>query len=263
MNGALSYNSNSLQTFNRSTRVGINTNAINHTNLPDKVAELLAKADANSSVISSVNYPSKKVGIAGSIHGSSSADLDDRIDTFKGYFIGKDQNLDINYGSGTRRYIATVNTISVQRSQKGFYATFEIEFICSQPFGVDTSSTNLINQSNRTTASYTATPTIAGNAPYQLPVFTITVDALTGTGDYIQISNDNNGQAIEVYGLGITAGDVIEIDCFNRTVKLNGIEVDYYGSFLELPPGASSITYADGFTTRTVDILATYYKRWL
>lgn len=263
MNGGLTFNSNNLQTFDRTTQVGINTNVIEHTNLPDKIAEMFAKADANQSVIPTTNYPSKKIQIGGTIHGSSEADLDDRIDTFKGYFNGKDKNLDINYGSGVRRYIATLNTMSVQRSQKSLFATFSIEFICSQPFGVDTSTTSLINSLNYTSGSLTSAPTIGGSAPYQLPVFTITIDALTGSGDYVKISNDNTNQDIMVYGVGLQAGDVIEIDCFNRTVTLNGTEIDYYGTFLELEPGASSITYVDGFDTRTVDIVATYSKRWL
>jgi phage-related protein len=263
MNGALSFNSNSLQTFNRSTLVGINTNVIQHTNLPDKIAEMLAKADADQSVIPNIAYQSKKVTIGGTLHGNTQADLDDRIDTFKGYFNGKDKNLDIVYGSSTRRYIATVNTISVQREDRALFAIFQIEFICSQPFGIDTSPTSLISQLNNTAASYTATPTIGGNAPYQLPVFTITLDAITGTGDYIQISNDNTNQSIELFGLGLVASDVVEIDCSNRTVKVNGTDVNYYGTFLEFEPGAASITYADGFTTRTVDIVAAYYKRWL
>jgi phage-related protein len=243
--------------------VGIITNVIEHTNLPDKVTELYSLAHANGSAIPAINYPSKKVSIGGAIKGSSQADLDSRIDTFKGYFNGKDKNLDIAYGSSTRRYIATANAISVSRTQKSLWATFTIEFVCTNPFGMDTSATSLISKLNHTTATYTAAPTVAGSAPYQLPVFTITIDVLTGAGDYVQISNDNNNQQILIYGLALANGDVIVIDCANRTVTRNGIEIDYYGSFLELEPGANSITYTDGFTTRQVDIVVTYYKRYL
>lgn len=263
MNGDLTFNSNDLQTYSPTTSVGILTNLIDHTNLPDKVAELYAKADANSSSIPDVNYPSKTIRIAGTIHGSTQANLDDRIDTFKGYFNGKDKNLDITYGSSTRRYIATVNSLTVSRQQKALFAAFEIQFICTQPFGVNTTATTILSLANSTTATYTVTPTIAGTAPYQLPVVTITLDALTGTGDYVQISNDNNGQTMILYGLGLTAGDVIIIDCVNRSVTVNGTEVDFTGTFLELEPGANSLTYTDGFTTRTVDIGIVYYKRWL
>lgn len=264
MNGDLTFNTNDLQTYDPATRTGINTNSINHTNLPDQVLALYAKADADGSTISAQNYPSKKVTIGGTIHGSSQADLDSRIDTFKGYFNGKDKNLDIAYGSGTRRYIATKNAISIERQQKALFATFQVEFICTNPFGLDTSTSNLWTaKTGFTSATFTETPTVGGTAPYQLPVFTITVNSLTGTGDYIQISNDNNGQEILIYGLGIAAGDVIVIDCENRTVTLNGTDADYYGTFLALEPGANSITYTDGFTTRSVDVSAVYTKRWL
>ena len=66
-----------------------------------------------------------------------------------------------------------------------------------------------------------------------------------------------------IYGQGIEAGDVIIIDCANRTVTINDEEVDYFGTFLELEPGANSITYTDGFTTRNVDVSGVYTKRWL
>lgn len=264
MNGDLTYNSNNLQTYDPTTNVGILTNVIEHTNLPEKIATLFAKADADGSSIPSINYPSKKVNIAGMIKGSTQADLDSRIDTFKGYFTGKDKNLDITYGSSTRRYIATANTVSVVRQDKALFATFAIEFICTNPFGLDTSTTNLWTaKSAFSSATFTETPTIGGNAPYQLPVITITINSLTGAGDYVQISNDNNNQELLIYGQGLQAGDVIIIDCAERTVTLNGTEIDYYGTFLELEPGAASITYTDGFTTRSVDVAGVYTKRWL
>lgn len=264
MNGDLTYNSNDLQTFDQATNVGIITNSIEHTNIPDKIAALYAKADANGSTIPAINYPSKKVSIAGVIKGSTQADLDSRIDTFKGYFTAKDKNLDIAYGASTRRYIATANTVSVVRKQKALYATFAIEFICTNPFGLDTTATDLwAAKTGFTSATFTETPTVGGTAPYQLPIFTITINSLTGAGDYVLISNDNNNQEVMVYGQALANGDVIVIDCVERTVTLNGDEIDYYGTLLELEPGANSITYTDGFTTRNVDVEAEYIKRWL
>lgn len=263
MNGDISYNGNDLQTYTRATRVGINTNRIEHTDIPQAVAELLAFADNDGSVIPDITYPSRVVKIGGTIHGSTQDDLDSRIDTFKGYFRGKDLNLDIDYAGSTRRYIATKNSVAVSRQEHLLYAEFSVEFICTNPFGLDTSATSLINSLNYTSATLTSTPTIGGTAPYQLPVFTITIDALTGTGDYILLANDDNTQEMLLYGLGLEAGDVIVVDCVNRIVTVNDVEVDYNGTFLVLEPGSSSITYTDGFTTRTVDIVATYVKRYL
>lgn len=264
MDGSLTYNSNSLQTYDPTTRVGINTNKIRHTNIPDSVAELYMKANASDSTVPDQEYPSKTIGLDGSIHGSSQADLDDRIDAFKGYFAQRNKNLDIAYGSGTRRYTAMkTNSLGIERQDKALFATFSVELIC-KPFGYDTATTNLWTaKTGFTNATFTETPTIAGSAPYQLPVITITINSMTGDGDYVQISNDNNNQEILLYGLGLEAGDVIVIDCEQRTVTVDGVEVDYYGTFLELEPGAASITYTDGFTTRDVDVAAVYTKRWL
>ncbi len=264
MDGSLTYNSNSLQTFNKSTNVGINTNIINHTSIPDSIAQLYIKASANDSTVPDQEYPSKTIGLAGTIHGSSQSDLDDRIDTFKGYFNQRDVNLDIAYGSSTRRYTAMkVNTIGIERQDKALFAKFNVELIC-KPFGFDTSATNLwAAKTGYTSATFTETPTITGSAPLQQPIFTITINSFTGAGDYVQISNDNNNQEILIYGLALEAADVIVIDCEQKTVTINGIEVDYYGTFLEIEPGAASITYTDGFTTRTVDVSGVYTKRWL
>lgn len=266
MDGGLTYNGNDLQTFSRATGValGINTNVIKHTDIPESVAELYMKASANDSVVPDLEYPYKMVELGGTIHGSSQADLDDRIDTFKGYFAARNVNLDINYSSGVRRYtVLKHNSVSIDREDKALFAKFSIQLIC-KPFGFDTSATNLWTAKTAfSSATFTEEPTVGGNAPLQLPVFTITINAFTGEGDYIQISNDNNNQEILVYGLGLEVDDVVVIDCEQRIVTINGVEVDYYGTFLALEPGAASITYTDGFTTRDVDVSGVYTKRWL
>lgn len=264
MNGDLSFNSNDLQTYDPATDVGIITNVIDHTDAPDVAMTLLGLADADGTSIPTVNRPSKPIALAGAIKGSSQADLDSRIDTFKGYFVGKDKNLDITYGSGTRRYVATAGKVLVQRMQNAFIAKFQVPITSTGPYGLDTSTTNLwAAKSNFSSNTFTETPTVGGNAPYQLPIITIHIDTLTGTGDYVQISNDNNNQELLIYGQSLANDDTIIIDCEQRTVTLNGVEIDYYGTFLELAPGANSITYTDGFTTRSVDVSAVYTKRWL
>lgn len=266
MNGDIAFNSHDLQTFDPVTQVGIIVEEIDHSDVPEKSIDLYPIANANKSAIAGdPEFTSKVITVTGTIVGSTVADLASRIDTFKGYFNGKDKNLDIGYGAGTRRYIATADkTPSIKPKAKKRYAPFTIKFICTDPFGRDTSSSNLWTaKTGFTSATFTEAMTVGGTAPYQLPVFTITLTAISGAGDYVLISNDNNNQEILLYGLGLVAGDVIVIDCAERTVTVNGVEVDYYGTLLELEPGANSITYTDGFTTRTVNVSATYVKRYL
>lgn len=263
MTGAITYDSNSLQTYSQSALVGIITNGIEHTNLPAKDAALFGLANTDSSVIPYVGYPSKAITITGVIAGSTSANLDSRIDSFKAYFLGKDKNLDIEYNGSTRRYIATVNTIGINRQQKALWATFQIEFICTLPFGKNTSATTALTASGRTSSGYTDAYTFLGSAPFQLPLITITYSAVTGGASYVSFGNNGNGQGITITDQTWVASDVLEIDVANRTVKKNGVEIDFLGAFPEFAPGAQNFSYSDGFTTRTFGITVTYSPMWL
>ncbi len=265
MTGAITFDSISLQTYIPTTQVGIITNSIEHTNIPDKDVALLALANANGSAIPFVAFPNKKVSIAGVIVGSSSSDLDTRIDAFKSLFGYKDKNLDISYGASTRRYIATSNAVSVKRQQKALFAEFGIEFVCSLPFGRNTTLTTALNASGRTASGYTDAHTFLGSAPIQQPIITITYSAITGGANYVQFVNNANGQSILITDQTWIASDVLEIDTRTgyRTVKKNGVEVDFLGAFPEFVPGAGSFSYSDGFTTRTLTELVTYYPEYL
>jgi len=263
MDGNISFNAISLQTYTLVNDFGIIVNTINHTDIPEKQAAIFSVANADRSNIPNINYTSKKISISGALKHTSQSALDTLIDTFKGYFNPKDANLDIVYGSSTRRYIATANALSIDRDNRSLTAKFKVEFICTNPFGIETTVTSIINQINYTAATLTVTPTILGSAPTQMPKFTITIDAKTGSGDFISISNNNNNQQISLIGLVLLVNDVIVIDCENRTVTVNGNPVNYFGTFLELELGANSITYSDGYATRTVDIVAGYNKRYL
>lgn len=236
---------------------------IDHYSLPTKDAPLFPLAFANKSSIPWTNYPNKGIRVTGYIFCDTNDSLEGKIDLFKSYLTSQDANLDIDYDGGTRRYIATVNRCDIKKSISSKAATFTLEFICTQPFGVATTPTELVDELAYTSSSDTYPLTIEGTAPYQYPLITITINTLTGTGDYVQISNDNNGQEMLIYGVGLVNGDVVYIDTFNRLVTVNGDPVDYLGTFLELERGSQSITYTDGFTTRSVDIYIEYYKRYL
>lgn len=251
------FDGNDIQTDN------ILISEVNHENIPTKDAVLYALAHANKSSIPFVNYPQRGISLTGKVIGSSIADLDSRLDTFRSYFTDKDSNLDIDYNGTTRRYIATLNALSITRPFGLVHANFVAQFLCTQPFGQNTSTTSAASANNVTTASATYNHTFLGTAPFQLPVITITIDAVTGGTGHLTIKNGANDQGITIVGQTFSATDVIEIDCKNRTVKLDGAEIDFLGAFPEFAPGSQDIEYEDGFTTRTYDINAVYYPMWL
>lgn len=237
---------------------------IDHYSIPTKDVPIYKLAFANKSSIPWTNYPSKGIRVTGYIFCDNVSDsVEANVDLLKSYLLAQDANLDIPYGSGTRRYVATVNKLDIKKSISSKAVSFTLEFICSQPFGKDVDATVLVNDTGVTTPNETYPITIEGTAPFQYPKIQIEINSLTGTGDYVQISNDNNGQEMLLYGLGLAASDVIEIDSFERTVTVNDVPVEYLGTFLELTPGSNSITYTDGFTTRNVDILIDYHRRYI
>jgi hypothetical protein len=263
MTGAITFDSNSLQTFLASTNVGIITEDQNFSDIPVKDMPLYALANSNRSVITNIDYPNKAITIVGAIIGSSIANLDSRVDDFKAALRGKNKNLDINYNGVSRRFIASANSISVIRKGKQLFARFTVQFVCTEPFGMDTSDTTALSASARTSNSYADLYTFLGTAPYQLPVVTITINSVTGGNTYLSFGNANTGQSVNITGVTFQAGDVLVIDCYNRTVKLNGLPQDYTGAIPEFEPGAQSFNYADGFTTRNFNINIVYKKLYL
>jgi hypothetical protein len=168
----LTFATNSLQTAN------IVTAEIDHLNLPAQYQPVYPLAHADGSSIPYQGYVSRVIRISGTLIGTSIANLDALIDTFKGYFNGVDQNLDIDYNGTTRRYIATVNAITITRPGNLAYASFQVDFVCSNPFGINTANTTALSQSARTNSTYTDAYTFLGTAPYQLPVATITLTSV-------------------------------------------------------------------------------------
>lgn len=266
MTGAISFNTNSFQTYDPSTRVGIITEDINFSDVAARDMPMYPLALANRSVITTSDYPNKAISINGTIIGSSLTDIDSRMDAFRGFLRGIEKNLDINFNGATRRFIASANAVSVVKKGKQLYAKFTVQFICSIPFGADVAATTALTATGRTANSYADAYTFLGTAPYQKPKITITYTAVTGGGTYMSFGNANNGQSVNITGITFAPGDVLVIDpndASGSPVRLNGVPINYTGAIPEFEPGLCSFNYADGFTTRTFNILVEYNKLYL
>ncbi len=264
MTGAILFDTNNLQTFNRSAFTGIITNSIDYASIAQKNLSTYALAHANMSAIPFLNYPSKLIKIKGAVAGSSPSDLDSRLDTFRSYFLGKNKNLDIETNGATRRFIATSVSVNITVSENKKFATFEIDFLCIIPFGQDTATTTALNGTGRTLSGYTDNYTFLGTAPFLLPKITITLTAVSSSGSQqLFWGNNDNGQSIVITRTNWTAGDVVVIDVDQKTVTVNGLPADYTGAFPEFSPGLHGMIYGDTFTSRTMTENVVYYKRYL
>ena len=211
-------------------------------------------AHANRSSINKRNFPMKKIVITGKLEAASISALDTLRDTFLAYFLTKEGNLDIGYAGGTRRYIATVKSIDAPRPDGLNYLDFSVTFICTDPFGRATSTSSALSASARTLSAYTDNHTFVGTAPFLMPVWTITINTVVGGANYLSVGNASTGQKIAIIDQTFADGDVVVIDSYNKTVKLNNVDIDFLGGFPEFPPGAGTLTYSDNFTSRNFDI---------
>lgn len=258
MNGTpISYNTFNLQTS------WIVTSEIEHESMGTKMAIPYIIAHANGSVVPFSEFSNKMITIQGTVTGSGVSDLDSKLDIFRGYFAQDGKNLDIGYAGGTRRYISLATVVDIRRPGGLAYANFTVTFMCLSGFGQDTTPTTLISATGFTGASRTDSVTVVGSAPWQLPVATITLTAVSSSGlQTMNFGNNNNGQQISVSRSTWAVNDVVVIDSQLRQVTVNGSVFDYTGGFVELPPGAQSLGYSDSFTSRTLNYNVQQYPRW-
>lgn len=253
----VTFNSYDLQT------AAIITTNSTHYNAPSKSATMYPIAHANKSTIPFINYPNRRIVLTGHLVAGTVSALDTLCDTFKQEVDDKDGNLDFDYAGSTRRFVGTVVSTSIERPQGLSYALFTLEFDCIEPFGKDTSNTTAWSNTNQTGSIYTTAHSFEGTAPEQLPVITVTIDSVTDGSNSITVKNNDTGKGITVSGQTFVATDVLEIDCVNRTVKVNSTEVDFTGEFPVFPPGTGNIRYQDNFTTRQFDINVVYKALYL
>lgn len=259
---SISFNTTSFQNFDG--RVGIVTTDIDDQSIPTINAPVYTIAHANQSRIPTVTFPNRIIKISGYVQGSTLIDLDNRIDSFKYALLGQYKNLDIDYAGATRRYTATMTACDINRPGGLLYAKFNVEFTATQPFGQSIVNTTALNATGRTAGSYTDVVTFLGTAPYQKPIITITLTAVSSTGSQtMNFGNNANGQQISVTRSTWATSDQLIIDTFNKTVTVNGTAVDYSGAFPEFPPGVQTFGYSDSFTSRTLTENVVYGQLFL
>lgn len=203
-------------------------------------------------------YKAKVFKLIGSITGATQADLDDHIDEFTELISRKSKNLDIDHGSGTRRYVATVSKVEIPRQHHHItYIPFVVEFVAPSGIGIDIAETTATTAGIATLIN-TATLTALGSArpKMRLKLNITSATAITKleflcNGDKITLTN------------AIVAGDEIIIDENTLKVTLNGTEMAYTGIFPQFDIGAN--VYSIQFTGTSLVYTASliYTKTYL
>ena len=248
------------------------TKDIVYRNIPSKIINLIPKSRRDGFFIQNTYYESKEIAVRGTISRDTETNLKISVDAMKEALYADEANLDIDDGSGTMRFIASVQSINIP--EEHYHITqlpFEIIFTC-QPFGQATSTTTdnkTITQADSSPYANTFDPTGSmGPTPIlKWACSGIPTSAIT----QIKIENTTTGESITVPSLVLDAdGDYLEIDCENMTVKRSydgGAEtdIDFTGTLPSFNATSNSyeVTITGGGATWTLLQTFVYYPLYL
>lgn len=250
----ITFNSYSLQT------TSIITEKITHASTPDLDLTTEQVARMDRSIITSDYWIKKTIQITGHLFCSSIAALDAKIDEIKAGLLGTNQNLDISFSGGTRRYLATTKSIEIEREHyNSSWCPFTIEFLCADPFGRATSTTS------HTLTAQAASPfslvfTMVGSVP-AYPTISLTLTSGINVTQ-VKIENTTTSDSITLVD-SYNNGDVILIDCDSQTAKINAVEYDFSGIFPEFVIGSNTVQVTITGSPFLADLAVTYTKLYL
>lgn len=227
------------------------------TDLPQRDVKIHKLARRSLSIITSAEYTQKTIPVMMKVCSGDRQDTEYTITQIKGLLQPQNGELIVRQSGEDYKYTATMNEFNIEWVGSSAYVV--IVFIASTPIA-SAVATDVLTSFNTTLASDGSSFVVDGSYLAE-PFINIVVNSVTGgSGGSVSIFNASTNQGITVTG-NFTAGAQLEIDCSEYTAQLNGVSIDFEGLFPTFPPGAQRIGYSDTFTTRNVDLTATYNAR--
>ncbi len=227
----------------------------------DVVTFEIPRADGGGLV--SANYRERHIRVGGVIQATTSALLETLVDTIKRRMGLAEGNLDLKVNGEIRRIQATLsNPEAVFDDRQGFHIThspFKLDFIATEPFwhALDYDAVYALATTDLGLVTYVDN---AGTYKAQAVIVLIVAAASAITG--VTVTNAANGATMTVT-TPLVAGDVLTIDAEEKSVTLNGAEIDYSGTFIELEYGSNGITIAPAGTSMTYDGTIKFRKTYI
>lgn|SRR5574343_260639 len=250
---SVSFNGTSLSSGNYTVKT------VRHESMTDRDIFQYQLARESGAVHVNSEWKPKKIIVEGTIKGASASDLETNIDVFKRELAYEKKNLDIEYISGTRRYKATAQSITIERDHYHLtYAPYSIEFFIPSGFGEATSASTHQTQSIAVTSLETDSFTVSGTVE---PFYTIQLD-FEVANSVSKLSCTINGDRIEI-NESISAGQTVVIDAENKKITLDGVEKRYNGFFPRLVLGENDYVIGVSSSSHRYDVLVTYTPKYL
>lgn len=254
---------NNLATFNNvlfTSVPGLTVLATNPYLPPKRKLSIDSLARSDKSKLSSAFYTGRQIAVRVGISRTSRALVEQSLDALMALLQAYEKELVLSQAGSVRKYFCTLADVVAVKSG-GSYLELNLIFECSDSFGYDTGYSTALSLSGVTSSTRADAIPFTGSAPWQVPVITIYYTAMSGgTDGTVIVGNSATGQQVTVvrdWG----AGDRLEIDSANKTVKVNGSIVAFSGAIPEWAPTLGNWGYSDSFTTRTFNATITYYAR--
>lgn len=248
---SVKFNSNDLKDV-----VGVWLYNYTATDLPQRDIKIHKLARRSLSIITSSEYTQKAIPVMMRVCSGDRQDTELTITQIKGLLQPQNGELVVRQSGEDYKYTATMNEFNIEWVGSSAYVV--IVFLASTPIA-SAVATDVLTTFNTTLPSDGSSFTVEGSYLAE-PLFNIVINAVTGGTGSISIFNASTNQGITVSST-FTGGSQLEIDSTEYTVKLNGINLDFEGLFPTFPPGVQRLGYSDTFSTRNVDITATYNAR--
>ena len=221
----------------------------------------LARKDGAKAVFE--RFGSRKFSLVGYIQTSTEFNADEALDYLKTFVNRRGLELKLGYLGDYR--IWTVNIESLQVARKNTDVSrmgFNLSGVAPNPFAVDATETTLVDETGITTA--TNIPIVGGGSYFAQPITVITINSINPDDELVTISIGNASESTYMDVTGIfEAGDVLTIDSFNEIIYKNSEIIEGDGLFPIWSPEGGTFEFSFDATSIDVDILSTYYRRWL
>lgn len=227
------------------------TSDVKHLSAPSRSVTMFNLARTSGAIITDTQFTTKTINVTGTIIGTGMADLENKADTLQSALTVVGANLDISYGSGTRRYKSTVTKVDVDRPvSAAAFAVYSIDFVATD-YGSDIADTNVFTATSLQATPTTKAFTLGGTAPLQQLDLVITITAIDVTNNNVNrsltITNPATTEAITVTRVWAN-NDVLIIRNSDKSVLVNNGFTDWVGGFHTYSGGPGSFTSTHNFT---------------
>jgi hypothetical protein len=206
----------------------------------------------------------KEITVSGFIQSDGQENFENEVDFFKQKLSAQQANLDITWGGGFRRYIATIESLEINRDSFNIdWCPYTAKFLIPDGKGYDLTPTvfNYPVAVNPVPGSVYSDIFVNEGTAEAFPVFTFTVNSQSGMTSF-QFWN-GLGQILEI-DRTFSDADVITIDFLNRIIKVNGVAVNFLGSFPQYPVGSNYFNIQCNVgASSNISISSSYTKAYL